>query len=1247
MAVDPAINEAVALALEYRDQANISAISASNDADNSLASAIDSASNANLTLAQYNLAVAAANAAQTSQNAISAIFSTIADKYLGSYSTAPIERPDFTPLQAGDLYWDTTLSSVQFYNGSTWDSPDASAAASAQQALDSATSANDSAASAALSATSATNSATSAAQNRDLSAQDAAIAQTAANNAGATYTSVQAYYGMAETSADNAYSAQIAAEHARDLANDWADSATAIVTGRFSAKYWAEQAVTTVANVDTTIGNFRDEYTFDHLTINNTITGFNSTLVTFDNALTTHTTVFNNYKTTNDNRVSAAETRISLLEGLDLDTVTTDLQNQLDILNVPAFLQVVADYPLIESKLDQNIDYTLNQLLAIYEANGLTLTDIAAVQNTLAADVNTARSASAIDRTELLAAINNNVASIDQINYVAADSTSAIAQQVASLNATVGNINASVADIVVASVGYATDVNGFLFDNNGTVLSEQDVIEWNFANAAPVPDPHYPLTWNTGLPVATMLSQLEVTDGTNTGTIDQLMTIHQNYDESLEAEITFKIDNNGRVSGFGLRSDTTDGSAFNVAADKISFVPSPDYIQETEPGFPVLGEIWYKESTNTYYQFDGIAFQVFAATSIFTVITHNQTFEGRSVTPGVYINKAYVGKLDANQIDVDTLIANNEIIVGGSTVLDLSLEGGTLAGMTISPDALRVGKTSSSDNVNVGFYLGVDGELNPSYDFLIGDSTNSLLWDGSAGTLTIKASIADGSDLNGTSISTVVDGAADGAAALAALPSIQTDISNKLDAGTTLILGGGLEFKTSGYDAGTGIAISSYGIVGLKNGVSEFTIDNYGDATFAGTLTAKSGTIGGFNIYSNGIYTGVGERQNDNTPFLLDIRNGVEFSLGSKFYFKGVDTGPATLTIVGDLKLNDGANNKIDILSTDATFKVYTADSGTTPVIDIGGTSKRKIYARSDVLTGAGWGVLDSVIISEADESLPCYGAKHNATTYDLFNACFYGTVQAGSSIKTFTYGVSSTGSQYGAYLYCNSYAKGAYVRTANTTTYLGYEGATDYNVYCSSGAGIYSPGQSLSFTGAHDALILNNVECEVGDILIVKSVFEKVDVSYIVYELTPSTASKQKSILGVASKIPTAITDLDMMPLLFISEVQVIPPVYDENGVVVEDAEDINIYREDASTITDTYNHIIANALGEGQLNVCGENGDIEIGDYICASNMRGKGMKQDDDILHSYTVAKALESVTFSSPNEVKMIACTYHCG
>jgi hypothetical protein len=76
-------------------------------------------------------------------------------------------------------------------------------------------------------------------------------------------------------------------------------------------------------------------------------------------------------------------------------------------------------------------------------------------------------------------------------------------------------------------------------------------------------------------------------------------------------------------------------------------------------------------------------------------------------------------------------------------------------------------------------------------------------------------------------------------------------------------------------------------------------------------------------------------------------------------------------------------------------------------------------------------------------------------------------------------------------------------------------------------------------------------------------------------------------------------------------------------------------------------YNIMAVNALGEGQINVCGEGGDIQAGDLIVTSSIPGKGMKQADDIVRSITVAKARESVTFSSPTEVKQIACIYLSG
>ena len=69
--------------------------------------------------------------------------------------------------------------------------------------------------------------------------------------------------------------------------------------------------------------------------------------------------------------------------------------------------------------------------------------------------------------------------------------------------------------------------------------------------------------------------------------------------------------------------------------------------------------------------------------------------------------------------------------------------------------------------------------------------------------------------------------------------------------------------------------------------------------------------------------------------------------------------------------------------------------------------------------------------------------------------------------------------------------------------------------------------------------------------------------------------------------------------------------------------------------------------SLGEGQVLVCKQNGPILNGDYICSSSREGIGMKQPDDILHSYTVAKATEDCLFENGERQRLVACTFHSG
>ena len=62
---------------------------------------------------------------------------------------------------------------------------------------------------------------------------------------------------------------------------------------------------------------------------------------------------------------------------------------------------------------------------------------------------------------------------------------------------------------------------------------------------------------------------------------------------------------------------------------------------------------------------------------------------------------------------------------------------------------------------------------------------------------------------------------------------------------------------------------------------------------------------------------------------------------------------------------------------------------------------------------------------------------------------------------------------------------------------------------------------------------------------------------------------------------------------------------------------------------------------------NVCNENGDIQPGDLLVTSSTPGYLMKQDDDIIRSCTVGKAMESVVFNDQGQASGVYGYLYCG
>ena len=224
------------------------------------------------------------------------------------------------------------------------------------------------------------------------------------------------------------------------------------------------------------------------------------------------------------------------------------------------------------------------------------------------------------------------------------------------------------------------------------------------------------------------------------------------------------------------------------------------------------------------------------------------------------------------------------------------------------------------------------------------------------------------------------------------------------------------------------------------------------------------------------------------------------------------------------------------------------------------------------------------------------------ANTVGVFGYGFYGTI--GRSLST--NGVGLVGQGQGS-----------------TSTGVRGEG-TSYNFYAN------GPGTDYgTFTGFHEVLIPINTEYTLGDIVIDNECLVYKKISNTLFNVTVSNSYKQKAAIGVIA--------LDM-GLLSNNK----PNSLMEGYFTGEDVSS-ELYEQ----IKNDYTLLAVNALGEGLMNVCGQGGSITAGDFICTSDILGKGMKQDDDLIHNYTVARARENCNFSNTSEVKMIACIYMCG
>jgi hypothetical protein len=208
-----------------------------------------------------------------------------------------------------------------------------------------------------------------------------------------------------------------------------------------------------------------------------------------------------------------------------------------------------------------------------------------------------------------------------------------------------------------------------------------------------------------------------------------------------------------------------------------------------------------------------------------------------------------------------------------------------------------------------------------------------------------------------------------------------------------------------------------------------------------------------------------------------------------------------------------------------------------------------------------------------------------------------------------------------------------------------------------------YIGGGVEPFTGVHVCISKEINKPTVGDIATVYDAYGH-NVSQSYFYVRPTDSAMDKTIVGVYTDRVQDLLEFATWSNDFGEKVDGDDLVNEENDIEGVDIEGRTRqlkaeYKEYIESLyAEGYYAVSVNSVGEGMLNVCDENGNIEAGDYLCSSNVPGKGMKQTDDLLHNYTVAKAMEDVVWDNEavgetcQEIdgvkwKQIACTYHCG
>lgn len=414
-------------------------------------------------------------------------------------------------------------------------------------------------------------------------------------------------------------------------------------------------------------------------------------------------------------------------------------------------------------------------------------------------------------------------------------------------------------------------------------------------------------------------------------------------------------------------------------------------------------------------------------------------------------------------------------------------------------------------------------------------------------------------------------------------------------------------------------------ISSLKVGQLSAISTNTGSLTISGTMTSNTAAISGTTmtgsgavIYSSGSFA-IGNATNNITY------NGSVITMNGQFVSAGsLTSGNMTNGSAGNAWIQMGQNGTV-IASLKSALNVRKVAADTSLV---------NIAAQNNLDGNVTiWGHSANQAIGNGNGVSGSHTTANTFNTWQRLGALGSGVVDAGVWGFTYADNTSSKGGVFERYSGTNSSSPGTLNKSIQLAT-------ASYCAYSPSGQGkIYIVDGNGPFTGFHEGMFPIATPVEIGDIVTDVSIFYRYNISNVLFNVTSSASANQSRAIGVVSNILPVETGI---PGILWEPVQ----TYKEGDLGPSTTMTL-LPQFNLQELQSTYKVVQINAVGEGQINVCGEGGDIQPGDLIVTSSTPGKGMKQSDDVVRSITVAKAREAATFSGPTDIQQIACIYLAG